>query len=386
MNGQSSTPTEAAGHAAAHHRTKQRGGYCCKYSKSNNYCGGLGRPEDVDRESKQSSAGRVVVDGRYLEIFFTRHAFIHMEDIGLRCYDESGFREWLLAEVPRMHIARPTMRGNFYMNLRGDRGVGGTFNSSVINAFFIKYYLQYSASAFITYTGVVTINGNYYKITFNKHKDSTSVRPKIRVFAVYRAADPHRLQVDIPRNLYIHERNDLVHTINPDCSHTRAGSQARADCLASPTRGGKTRHRKKSSKKKKRKTKRRLRNRKRKGGREKPDCAKINCNVGANSGPNSQQHCEKMGCGPCKAVAGVLGVEGRCTNIRRRLPGFLGDDDAERRWRAANIPRPPVNPVPNLEKRGGSRRKRRRQTKRKSRGKTRRRKGGRKRKTRRRSK
>ena len=75
--------------------------------------------------------------------------------------------------------------------------------------------------------------------------------------------------------------------------------------------------------KKRRQRKQSLKNRKRKGGKEKLDCEKKNCNVNANKGENNQRHCERDGCGPCEPVLGpdlvyhdgkrMLREEGRCT-------------------------------------------------------------------------
>jgi hypothetical protein len=92
---------------------KQHGGLCCKYTNTNRGCvsdnrqNPIGRADDYAVENDILDANTVNIrPDQSLQILWTRHAYTHMQDVGIDCYDKDAFVTWLQSNVPNMHIAR----------------------------------------------------------------------------------------------------------------------------------------------------------------------------------------------------------------------------------------------------------------------------------------
>jgi hypothetical protein len=200
----------------------QKGGYCCKYEKFNsnnvNVCPNGGwLSSDVN---KINWVGSIQIDATSQEgpldvrIGYSNHAYKHMEDLEMRCYDADAIRQFLITYIPLMHIG---IGGGNFINTHTMKP--GTKQSPIRkissltreindNSSLTKYFMENiigmrQNDGFI---GIVNVADKYYKILFNTVL--TNAEPNIFVYGVYKVAYSGEGPIDTSNIEYNNTNND----------------------------------------------------------------------------------------------------------------------------------------------------------------------------------
>ena len=167
------------------------GGACCRFENGGHGCDRYNtRNGTRDKRSIQSSflnserkAGLVNIGGQSLEVYFQPHAFKHMDELGMLCYDISALSQFLLSVVPTLFIK----------------------SYGRINAAFIISRIGYGFKH--RFTGFSPSKGAL--VYFDVSRNNTPARPAIVVYSVNLAQGPFDPQRNyFPRSRFINRGSD----------------------------------------------------------------------------------------------------------------------------------------------------------------------------------
>ena len=179
-----------------------KGGTCCRFENGGYPCSQYNtRNGTLDVRSTQKSfqrteknAGTVKIGRQSLAVFFQPHAFKHMDELGMICYNVSILSQFLMDVIPTIFVKSY-----------------GYINSNFINTLVKPGYPS-------KFTGFTIWANKRVLIYFDVSRNSTFNQPAIVVYSVNLAQGAFDPQVNLfPRARFINSETDCIQ-YSSDCN------------------------------------------------------------------------------------------------------------------------------------------------------------------------
>ena len=175
-------------------KSRSKGGYCCKYEGDKQCDINKSKVSDRRNQTNENFACNKLFGKTTYTIVYTNHAFKHMQDVRLICYDNDQLKKFICDNFSNMHIAR---RGRYISNRKGLN----SWNDCIINEDFLQ-----RMDLNVVFDGIVRDAVSCYKFSFKR----ISRDNKIIIIAV-NACDNTASKNWVPKAVY----NNVVSDLEP---------------------------------------------------------------------------------------------------------------------------------------------------------------------------